>query len=260
MPDLFLHIPKTGGTTFNTALKWVYGPKNCHTIREDRAMNPERWFEATSRAELENFSLVSGHFPFGLGDYLKTGHRYFTILRDPVPRTISRYYQWKLGYPKSKAAQMSLATFGESRQCNLQTGMISGKDVSKDPNQALHLAKKRLLEDFAAFGITERYDESLILIRRNMGWTKLPFYVRGKQTKGKRPGLSEISASTIETIRAANALDVKLYKFATEHFDAMYRSESGIEKEVQKFKRWNAIIERVAPYPLKLYRTVRSYL
>lgn len=260
MVDLFLHIHKTGGTTLNTALKWVYGPSNCYTMSEGRAKKPSRWFEEVSPSDLRSFSLISGHFPFGLGEHVEKEHRYFTMLRHPVNRVISRYYQVKMSYPSSNVGRMGLEEFASKRQKNLQTRMVAGLDDYEDTNSVLQLAKKRLLDDFAAFGITERYNESLILIKRKMQWTRSPFYVRGKVTKGKRPSISEIPDPTIDMIREANASDLEFYAFAAEHFESLYRNERGIEKEVDRFEKLNAIVERIAPYPLGIYRTVRSYL
>ncbi len=57
-------------------------------------------------------------------------------------------------------------------------------------------------------GLTERFDESVLLLRRVMGWRTLPFYRSQNVNRKKAP----IDDAQKEVIRAFNRYDIELYE------------------------------------------------
>ena len=69
---------------------------------------------------------------------------------------------------------------------------------------ALALAKRNL-DGFIAVGLTERFDESLIMIRRALGW-RLPAYMSTNAALSGQPGDPDDGAAT--AIRERNLFDL----------------------------------------------------
>jgi hypothetical protein len=77
------------------------------------------------------------------------------------------------------------------------------------------------LQRFVAFGLKERYDDSINLMKQRLSvdtYVKVPFRSKTKQ----RPTLAEIEEMTAEVLprlAAANHLDVRFYAYAKTIFD-----------------------------------------
>jgi hypothetical protein len=89
---IFLHLPKTGGTSLHHQLGQAFG----HQL-----ICPERFsrLEILSDEELATYRFFSGHYHF---DQIRLvpGARYvLTVLRDPIERVLSNYYFWRRHRP-----------------------------------------------------------------------------------------------------------------------------------------------------------------
>jgi hypothetical protein len=264
MPDIFVHISKTGGTTLSTTLRWLYGPSACYQIPTGRAERPSQWFDEVSSSKLENVDLVMGHATYGAHVQIPGPCRYFTMLRHPIRRVVSLFYHIKTAWPNSEVASMSLVEFLDSNhraaRPNDQVRFVSGLAPEDDPSEALQRARQNLKEKFTAFGLTERFDESLLLFRHRLGWSRPPVYV-SSNVNSKRPTVEDLPTSVIDSVRAKNELDLELYRFAAELFQSTLRSEyPDIEQDRERLEQMNRITDIVGPPALWTYRTVRSFL
>lgn len=258
---IFLHMMKAAGTTLRTIIARQYPPRVMHVVeRADLFCKlPEQ-----SRARIR---VLQGHMPFGLHQHLSVPADYITVLRDPVDRLISLYY-WaqtpRGGELYEKIRGMSLLDFADSGlplTLNQQTRFISG--LTKDHSaKALETARNNLLVHFAAFGLSERFDESLILFKWRLGWENI-FYAKQNVTKG-RPSKREVPDSVIDLMRKNNALDVELYAFAQQTFDETIAvQDPSFPDAVRRFQRVNRVYGKFAegrgvvrgaiPPPLKTF-------
>lgn len=262
MPDIFLHIPKTGGMSAQTALKWVYGPGSVHHLpAEDHTLS--QWEASEAPARVQPQDLVTGHAPYGVHRQLAGRCRYFTLLRHPIKRVVSHYFYHRARYPKSLLASLSLQEFLLSdhsiADANRQVRLLAATDPGTEPEAALATAKDRLRHDFAAVGLTERFEESLLLFRRRLGWTRMPFYV-SRNVNTDRPSTAELPEDSVEAVRAQNQLDLALYHFARERFETAWEAMArDVEQELRRFRRWNHLVQAVAPPLLWLYRNGRGF-
>jgi hypothetical protein len=262
--DIFLHIPKTAGTTLNHIMERHYPPHQIFSF------GPVDGVEAFTQLPLEQrhaFRLVRGHMAFGLHAYVRPPYRYFTMLRKPVERVIS-YYYFMLERPEHylhnslHENRMGLEAFvasGWSTMAeNAQTRMLSGvyhgpPGFGELDETVLEAAKRNLREQFVTVGLTERFDESLLLLRRYLGWNKI-YYQRQNVTR-KRPSRRQISPQTLAVIRAHNQLDLELYDYARALMDAQIEAYGPVfQQDLVLFKRKNRL-----SIPLqKLYWRIRQ--
>lgn len=79
-------------------------------------------------------------------------------------------------------------------------------------------ARRHLQDDMDAVGLTERFDESLVLMSLLLQWDEAPLYYPLNVTAPpqERPDISEADRALIAE---RNCLDVKLYRFAEDLFE-----------------------------------------
>jgi hypothetical protein len=243
---IFIHIPKTAGSTLRPIMDRHY-PRPVIYKLDFLPLDLDAFLRLPEQPR-SRIRVLQGHFPFGLHEHLSVPADYLTLLRDPVNRIISMYY-WIHGNEdhvlNTLVRSMSLKDFADSGfeiTANHQTSLISGLPANHD-NQALAVAKNNLQCEITAFGLNERFDESLLLFKQRLGW-KHVFYSRRNVTKG-RPRRSEVPASVLDIIRKHNSLDLELYEFASQTFDETIRALGpSFQAEVRRFQRINNIWAR----------------
>ena len=89
-PVLFLHIPKTAGTSFLLMLRNTFGDNRVRRIEEvdDRVSET---VDQIMQDELSGMSCLAGHLSIHLFDNALDRFRPFTVLREPVARVLSLY-------------------------------------------------------------------------------------------------------------------------------------------------------------------------
>lgn len=208
---VFLHIPKTGGTSFRQVVEAIYGSRCLPAYSLDAGAL------AGVRRGLGEAEAVYGHLYYGVHEVLGIGPRYVTILRDPLDRVVSffRHQSRDQGseYFGAIADGMSLLDLVESGCChqvnNHMVRIVSGYEGSEPVHdeQVLDRAMANL-GDFECVGLAERMDESVALIAQRLGWPSVPTVPRLNVTPGKEP---LIDSTTREAVLSQNALDLKLY-------------------------------------------------
>ncbi|MCM3869125.1 MAG: sulfotransferase family 2 domain-containing protein [Pyrinomonadaceae bacterium] len=242
---IFIHIPKTAGSTLRPIMDRHY-PRPAICKLDFLPRDLDAFLRLPDQARLR-IRVLQGHFPFGLHEHLSVPADYLTLLRDPVNRIISMYY-WIHGNDdhvlNTLVRSMTLRDFADSGfeiTTNHQTSLISGLPTNA-ADQSLAVAKQNL-QGQITFGLNERFDESLLLFKKRLGW-KHVVYSRRNVTKS-RPGSNEVPASALEVIRKHNSLDLELYEFARQTFDeTIHALGPSFQDEVRRFQRVNSIWAR----------------
>jgi hypothetical protein len=92
---LFMHIPKTAGTSLRSALAAAYPPAQRALLYDpahSRGAVLAKEFRHTPPEQHAGLRLVAGHFRWGIHRAMPGPFAYVTILRDPVDRVASLYY------------------------------------------------------------------------------------------------------------------------------------------------------------------------
>jgi hypothetical protein len=198
-----LHIPKAAGTTLHTVIDRQYPPEAVFSNDQVvKARLGDRWKEtpAVQRWELardelnrlpaarkERLRVVKGHMLFGWHELLPQPCAYITLLREPVSRVLSLYgytLQTEGHYLRDEilSRNMDVKDYISSGLTvwvdNGQTCMLSGAGESvgfgKCSHDMLETAKRNIETHFAVVGLSECFNEALILLRRLFGW-RMPF-------------------------------------------------------------------------------------
>jgi len=123
--------------------------------------------------------------------------------------------------------------------------------------EMLEEAKRNLEERFSLVGLTERFDESLVVAKRVLGWKKPLFYLPAKVAP-KRGLSEEVSDRVMGLIREHNDLDIQLYEYASMRFKKLVDEyQASIKKGVRRLKRINHLCGYVLPVSLRVFRSIK---
>jgi Galactose-3-O-sulfotransferase len=278
---VFLHLPKTGGRTLTATLRYKYPSR---TLFLESTSEPLTAIGDLPLEQRRRARAVTGHLHYGVHRYIPQECEYITVLREPIARVLSTY-RFIRASPKHwlhdelVGSDMGLEEFVrtaadpgvDNEQTRLLSGRGSGEMLWRGPDGRLHahtpsplgtdaLAEaKRNLERFLVVGLTERFDESFILIRRALGW-RLPMYETRNATKGPKP--TPPAREALDLIRDRNRLDLELYEHARRLFSAAVDHQgASFRHEVSAFKALNRIPNAIGPrIPTAWRQPLRSLL
>lgn len=254
---VFIHIPKTAGMTIRAIFYRQYRANEIYRIawNFDRN-NPFVDFLNLSEERQDKIKVIFGHIPFGIHKYTQRSIHYFTLLRDPIERTISHYYHIRKRpnhFYHRMALDMDIAEFVvQSRFREFDNGQVRQlTDAGRLPFGAcsedlLAQAIFNLENHFCCVGLQERFDESVVLLRRTLGWRKPPLY-RRRNVNRVRPRGETLSAETLGVIAAYNELDRRLYEWATARLEqAIADGGAGFALELRAFRGLNRLASDLA--------------
>lgn len=178
--------------------------------------------------------------------------RYFAYLREPKDRIVSLYF-YLLNVSRHPVLTLirengwSLKDFAAS-QCdacvdNSHTRYLSGVGrrvpIGGIGEEHLELAKRHIVEHDILLGFTDRFDESLVRIARQLEWGSIGYTV---QNRGEgRPTMAQVEPDTLAAIRAANTYDMALYEFARVRFEQQVADErEQIDADLRRLARAKA--------------------
>lgn len=258
---VFEHIPKTAGSTFRRLLLRRFGKD---LFIEGGRFNPHPQLDQLKERIREGRPprAISAHFGYGFHELLPGDLRYthFTFLREPISRTISHYY---FALDQRGIDQgTSLRAFCESdapppyplRSWNFQATFLSGlrvratlADVPRPPrpedhDEALLEAAVRNLDTFPAFGLVDRFEESLILFGRTYGWPLRALCFVSLNRGRRRPNRVELTGDEREVLHRVNRIDFELYRYAEARFERLLAERvPDLPDQLQALRRLNRL-------------------
>jgi glycosyltransferase involved in cell wall biosynthesis len=248
---VFLHIPKTAGSTLLRILEREYEGQPTFRLYGDVDTGIQA-LRSMTEEERRQLRLVVGHMGFGIHRFLPGPSTYVTLLRDPVERIVSHYHYVKAhpadaGNTRALEGVDSLDGYvGASvfaRIVNNGQTRLLGSDVlaAGDPadETTLDRAKATIDRRDVVVGLQDRFDESLLLLIRGFGWGFPAF--RRENVGRNRPATAELSAATLELIRERNALDIALYDYARQKFERDLAAVADLDDELELLRlasRW----------------------
>jgi hypothetical protein len=228
---------KTAGTSFDVILDQQFpSRKICSSYTIDAGTFLSS-FANLSAEQRTSFDLIRGHNWFGLHELVPRPCVYVTFVRNPIERVLSYYYHIKRDrkHPYHKdfhdidlEAFVSGQWAAHDEVTNIQTRFLSGEiGETRNDERILTKAKANLESHFPVVGVVERFDESIILIRRTLGWRwHACFYPRLNTTPG-RPREDQSDPRVLAIIREKNSLDIALYEYCLERLSRQIAAEGG---------------------------------
>ncbi len=272
---IFIHIPRTAGTTLNYILNRHYKPTEIYSIYTSRTLDGMDTYRKLPAVCKRGFKLVRGHFYFGLHASVGGPTSYLTLLRDPVDRIISDYMFTKRDKhnPLSNvltSKNLTLKDYVESGVSlwtdNVQTRLLAGElgmdrvtPFGRCSEELLEVAKENLDRYFGAVGISERFDEFLLVGRRTYGWSNC-FYVKKNTIRNRLPktGLSE---DTLKTIQQFNRFDTALYEYCKKRSDEIVRDLGpSFQRQLRFFQLLNHLAGPTSMYAYGAERRLNALL
>jgi hypothetical protein len=245
---IFLHIGKTAGTTLSAIARRHFPAERVFTYDSAAPGTPVQQLFALSPERRADVALVLGHVHYGIHEALPGPWTYITLLRDPVQR-IASHYRHVLRYPEHRlhahvvGSGMSLCDYagsGISEELdNWQTRCVAGgavPTIGGCTDELLDQAKENLDARFAWFGLSERFEDSIVLLRRALRWHRAYYVPLNSGSSGGEP----LNAATRAEILRWNALDQELYEHARRRFEDTLGRASAVRIERRALRVCNA--------------------
>ncbi len=179
---IFVHIPKTAGSTLRTLITANYAQHHVLSLYGD---DRKVLADATSHiGKTAPFHLVQGHVPYGIHRLLGLqSARYFTFLRDPVSRFMSDVAMGVRHAPHG--FHHILAAPGLTREERISkaleltyyrnniTQYLSGSFCTEAISMNLLNTAIDNLWNSEFIGITEDFEASVLIMGKKLGWKKI---------------------------------------------------------------------------------------
>ncbi|RMG82878.1 MAG: hypothetical protein D6707_02060 [Bacteroidetes bacterium] len=236
--NIFIHIPKTGGTTLNTLIEGTYWQTRPdfyyrHIDAKTKKSNSGDIFNPSKFSEYKNYNV-------------------FMMLRDPLDRVVSEYY-----FLRDRAEFMNLLNPKPKNLKEYVThpqtpdyviGFLLGDRIYSKKRPAREDLEKVItaIEEIPIHvAIFEDYPYSLQYFSEITG-IKFPKKIEAKRVTLKRPVKEEISEEIKELIKENNRLEYELYEYCLKKFNQIKPKLKKPKYQIVK-SPYNHII----PYALK---------
>jgi hypothetical protein len=234
---VFIHINKTGGNTISHMLRSSYGLRHCQVEPWDAPwrnwMDPP--FSKDDLHRLRKFypklRSVAGHRIFGHVDLHdeRDDVKYFTFVRNPLNSCTSRF-QFRIQISKRDLLFEDWIQQESSR--NHQTKWIAGVE---DVSEAIRTIQAKNI----FVGLTERFDESMVLLRALLADDLDLSYKRvnvAPKNDIKKSLLED--ARTRQMVIDAQQSDLELYRYVKEELYPTFQRAYGpsLDEDVARYR------------------------
>jgi hypothetical protein len=274
---IFFRIPKTGGNTMDGVFERCLPGQFFHAHTGDTdstlllrsAEDIRRKFDALPPATQRAVRCVIGtHFSYDVANMFDRPTMFFTIVREPVDRTISHFFHIRSSrhlrsHPFIK--HLSLEQYLDSgigldtdnHQVRLLSGCPEldapwdpeGRPISTVPVERAHLemAKRNIAERFITAAPLEQFTSLVWFLKRLYGWPTHRAFFRIRNETPDRPRTEAVAAATRARLRELNRYDAELYEWVkTRYAEQIRPMEPDFSRQVRRFDRMNRCAQSVA--------------
>lgn len=207
----YIHVMKTGGQTMCDILRQSFPGRHCDLQVKGVASADDLRF---ARRFYPHLRSIAGHGVVPLSNLAEAAGsiRFFAFLRDPVERCVS-HYQYRRNKDETAGFEPWLALNAE-----YQTRFLCRRHDVTDPWSAPADADDAIevIERHVGFvGLQERFDESLVLLRRWVDDERLDIEYRSRNVARSRALRERLlgDARIVAMIEAHHVQDAKLYRY-----------------------------------------------
>ncbi|MBB4003061.1 sulfotransferase family 2 domain-containing protein [Aurantimonas endophytica] len=198
---VYLHIPKTAGTSINFYLRSIVGSDKVGWLGKEISLE-----DLSNQEKIEPFKVIGGHFNIEQAREIQFPVVYVSTLREPISRALS-YYRYIMKIP-SEVERLGLCgnfdedvmhRFGEivrDQQC-----AFFGIQMAEDPLRALLEIENTYVAP------VERAQNLVDQLSAALGVTAAPL---GRQNRGEGP-TPDLSSEIYEVLRTVLVRDRALY-------------------------------------------------
>lgn len=233
---VFMHLPKTAGTTIhNILVDYFHQDDIC----------PERFnkLDRYAQEQMDGWKYYSGHFNFSSVEKIPGTKKLITVLREPRSRVVSLYNYWKshrdshvakhnlIGPPIAK--NLSLEEFVESELPELSnnidnvytrvfSGYTGGERIKNMPREEQRNLLDKALENLSSFdfvGCLENPESSIEALLEHLNYPVPDLIPMDNSIAAKRlpPHLESIAKASLSDVSAqaignVTFLDEEIYK------------------------------------------------
>ncbi|MDR1646472.1 MAG: hypothetical protein LBR88_00295 [Zoogloeaceae bacterium] len=259
---IFVHIPKTSGTSVNTLIgcnyeKGEYGNITADIVRENRErespLDPKIVLRHVlrERRNLVRCKLISGHIPYGIHRILGIKPQYYVFLRDPAThlvsyirnsnRTTAAFLQHNMFSPKTMGYEFLLkllncASLSEMLDIvlapdfcptgnsfrNLLTHYVSGCWYTEQVSLTQLNVAIDNLRASTFVGLTEEFELSILMMAKKLKWRNV---IPAIARVSPDSGVYEVSAEIRARLVRPLAYDQALYEVGQDIFHEAVRAE-----------------------------------
>jgi len=223
---VFLKLRKTGGTSLASSVLFPYCVR--HGLRY---MVPMNWFAAHPRVvQGDDFHMMFRHFPDFpqpwarqwlrqvIGDF-----QLITLVRDPIERAVSAFNH----HARYHGYTSFSFYFDNDHEKNHQSRWL-GYDGRDDSFFESH---------FSMVGITERFNESMLLFGRTLGLSVADMlYVAQRREKSRALDAADMPERWLERFRETDWLDFELHAQAKRFVENRLEEAPDLGDELERYQ------------------------
>ena len=216
---VFLHVPKTAGTSFRFVLENTFGLAHCHANHTRLPVFGEADLRF-ARKVFPGLRSIAGHCLIDPPSLPFENPFYMTFLREPIARVISHYQDRVVRQHLKETFEQSLRRREELENLHVKL-MAGGNNLDK---------ARRFLDRCGFVGLTEQFNLSLHVLGRlspcplNLNYRR-KVVARDNTVKNSILGDSRL----LDMAREYNKLDLELYDHAVKEVFPRLCQRAGID-------------------------------